>query len=188
MNRVCGECAADISGRHWRAVFCESCAKIRKHRSWHAARSVGYPTLTGGWCAGSLAGLSQQARFCSDSCQNKRRYADKRAERLAAVKAYSASPAGKAMYHERRKRRRAQKRNVLVIPFTPTELARRMSMFAGCWMCGGEWNTVDHVKPTVKGGPHILANLRPACRSCNSSKNATWRGVRDALARAVVSR
>jgi 5-methylcytosine-specific restriction endonuclease McrA len=47
-------------------------------------------------------------------------------------------------------------------------------MFPGCWMCGGDADTVDHVKPLSKGGAHILANLRSACQSCNSSKGATW--------------
>jgi 5-methylcytosine-specific restriction endonuclease McrA len=28
----------------------------------------------------------------------------------------------------------------------------------------------DHVKPIARGGPHILANLRPACPGCNSKK------------------
>jgi len=43
-----------------------------------------------------------------------------------------------------------------------------------CWMCEGPFEHVDHVKPLSKGGPHILANLRPACASCNASKNDRW--------------
>lgn len=46
-----------------------------------------------------------------------------------------------------------------------------------CWMCGGEATTVDHVKPLSKGGSHLLANLRPACKPCNSSKHARWFGA-----------
>lgn len=72
------------------------------------------------------------------------------------------------------KRARRRGHQILVISFTPGQLAQRMSVFSGCWMCGGPKETVDHVKPVVAGGPHILANLRPACRSCNSSKRDTW--------------
>lgn len=47
-----------------------------------------------------------------------------------------------------------------------------------CWVCGTEHPAdkleQDHVKPVSKGGLHVLANLRPACRSCNATKNAKW--------------
>ena len=42
-----------------------------------------------------------------------------------------------------------------------------------CWRCGGYANSVDHVVPVVLGGTHDLANLRPACSSCNSSTGAS---------------
>ncbi|MGX7727586.1 HNH endonuclease [Rhodococcus sp. 5G237] len=44
-------------------------------------------------------------------------------------------------------------------------------------MCRQQLNgkgTVDHVKPINKGGPHMLANLRPACGPCNSRKRDQW--------------
>lgn len=44
-----------------------------------------------------------------------------------------------------------------------------------CWMCGSDDRIeVDHVKPFAKGGPHVLSNVRPACRSCNAGKGARW--------------
>lgn len=45
-----------------------------------------------------------------------------------------------------------------------------------CWMCSGPFESIDHVKPIALGGANILANLRPACRFCNSSKRARWFG------------
>jgi 5-methylcytosine-specific restriction endonuclease McrA len=72
------------------------------------------------------------------------------------------------------RRRRARKASVLCLPFTADQLAARLSMYPGCWMCGGLKESVDHVKPLSKGGAHILANFRPACWSCNSSKSDTW--------------
>lgn len=43
-----------------------------------------------------------------------------------------------------------------------------------CWMCRKPATTWDHVKPLSKGGSFSLANLRPACKSCNSQKGAKW--------------
>lgn len=73
-------------------------------------------------------------------------------------------------------RRRAERlRHAQVVRFGADQLRARMSYFGDrCWMCGAEADTVDHVKPISKGGLHVLANLRPACRSCNSSKRDQW--------------
>jgi 5-methylcytosine-specific restriction endonuclease McrA len=74
----------------------------------------------------------------------------------------------------RNARRRALKRGATVIRFTAEQLKQRLSMYPGCWMCGGPKEDVDHVKPLTKGGPHMLANLRPACRVCNNDKRNKW--------------
>jgi 5-methylcytosine-specific restriction endonuclease McrA len=70
--------------------------------------------------------------------------------------------------------RRAMHAAAPSIPYTVEQLAQRLSMFSGCWMCGGEANSVDHVKPLAKGGWDCLSNLRPACVPCNSRKSAKW--------------
>lgn len=75
-------------------------------------------------------------------------------------------------------RRRSRKERSQVIPLTRQMLAERMEYFGNkCWMCGGAFECIDHVKPISKGGPHILANLRPACNRCNGSKSNKWEGV-----------
>lgn len=72
------------------------------------------------------------------------------------------------------------------IPFTKEQLDSRMQFFGSrCWMCRGEFEHIDHVKPLSKGGPHILANMRPACGSCNRSKSANWEGVAGVVALAA---
>lgn len=72
-------------------------------------------------------------------------------------------------------RRRARKKQAQVVAFAPAQLEARLSVFGHrCWMCGAEGTTVDHVKPLSKGGAHMLCNLRPACRPCNSAKSDTW--------------
>ena len=71
----------------------------------------------------------------------------------------------------------AKRKGAPTIPFTVEQLEARMSMFAGCWMCGDDLSNgvhVDHVKPLSRGGWHCLSNLRPSCPSCNLSKGAKW--------------
>lgn len=42
-----------------------------------------------------------------------------------------------------------------------------------CCVCGKPSDTVDHVIPISRGGNNELSNLRPLCRSCNSTKADT---------------
>jgi len=57
--------------------------------------------------------------------------------------------------------------------FSTLDLRRRFEVFGNrCAYCGGIAEHVDHVKPLARGGPHCLANLRPACAPCNQSKSA----------------
>jgi 5-methylcytosine-specific restriction endonuclease McrA len=74
-------------------------------------------------------------------------------------------------------RRRAQKIGTQVHAIDATNVTEKMDYWGGkCWMCSRPADTLDHVKPLAAGGYHMLANLRPACRSCNSSKGAKWFG------------
>ena len=41
-----------------------------------------------------------------------------------------------------------------------------------CVYCGREADSIDHILCINEGGTNDWANLAPACRSCNSSKNA----------------
>lgn len=76
---------------------------------------------------------------------------------------------------EKVRQRYALRRGAFTISFTPEQLAAKVAYWGDrCWLCTGEWTAIDHVKPLSKGGPHILANLRPICQSCNSHKRNTW--------------
>lgn len=84
-----------------------------------------------------------------------------------------------------RRARRAREAEALNIPYTRLQLSERMSMFGDrCAYCGGDFEHIDHAIPLARGGPHILANLRPACSTCNLSKNsktiAEWMAYRAA--------
>lgn len=75
-------------------------------------------------------------------------------------------------------RRRARKKSAPSHPYTPEQVSQRIAYWGGkCWMCGGDYEAIDHVKPLSKGGADCLSNLRPACGSCNSRKHNKWFGV-----------
>jgi 5-methylcytosine-specific restriction endonuclease McrA len=79
-----------------------------------------------------------------------------------------------------RHQREARKRDAAGF-FTKEQLIARIEFYGGlCYLCGCDWyalpkvnQTIDHVIPLNGGGSQWSANLRPACRSCNSSKSDT---------------
>ncbi len=97
---------------------------------------------------------------------NKERYAQQaRAWRLA----------NKDKKREAERRREARKRNLTIVGFDPSLLDQKWDYWGGkCWICGAQADSWDHVKPLAKNGYHCLANLRPACRSCNGRKQDKW--------------
>lgn len=109
---------------------------------------------------------------------NKKWYAANREKRKQQIADYWAQhPERRAELNRlKESERRARMAGNLSIPFTPEQLAARVAVYGGiCWICRANPGVeIDHVKPTTAGGPHMLANLRPACRSCNASKSDTW--------------
>ncbi len=84
-----------------------------------------------------------------------------------------------AQFADYTRKRRAARTAATVGTYSPDDVAQRMSYFGNrCWMCGGDFECVDHVKPLAAGGKDCPANFRPACGSCNSRKGAKWYGVR----------
>lgn len=76
------------------------------------------------------------------------------------------------------RKRRAAKKAAFIVAYTQEQLDSRMAYWGNkCWMCGGAFECVDHVKPLNAGGSDCIANFRPACSSCNSSKRDRWNGV-----------
>lgn len=73
------------------------------------------------------------------------------------------------------RRRNARKQALTVMPITTQQIAAKVAYWGSkCWICRGEYEAMDHVKPLAKGGGHVLANLRPVCRSCNTRKRDRW--------------
>jgi 5-methylcytosine-specific restriction endonuclease McrA len=67
-----------------------------------------------------------------------------------------------------------------MVKFSPEQWEQKRAYWGNkCYLqisgiCTEDANTMDHVKPLSAGGSHMLSNLRPACFSCNASKNDKW--------------
>lgn len=89
-------------------------------------------------------------------------------ERKAALRAWFASNPGMNTFYcrQRENRKRGAKGS-----HTREQLKARIDFYNGrCYLCGELADTIDHVIPIACGGSEWPANLRPACRSCNSRK------------------
>lgn len=54
---------------------------------------------------------------------------------------------------------------------TPEQIAARIAYYGHrCYLCGGAYESIDHVIPVSRGGSNWPANMRPACGRCNSRK------------------
>ena len=86
--------------------------------------------------------------------------------------AWSRSEKGRTNARLQRTRYRARKRTV---ESTLTAIEIRMALAegrtCGCVYCPAVGDTLDHLVPLGRG-PHALANIVPACGSCNCAKGA----------------
>lgn len=107
----------------------------------------------------------------------RREYAKSRDATLARVAAWQRKNRARANANKARAahRRRALIRGSAVAACAAQQVADRVAFYGDrCWICRGEWEQIDHVKPLAKGGAHIPANLRPICARCNRRKSARW--------------
>jgi 5-methylcytosine-specific restriction endonuclease McrA len=180
-KRSCGSCGVDIRRMNRKAIFCsDRCLQ----RARAAAKRAAIGNRICLQCHRAFRPFRASSTCCSVRCYRtywqKAKYATDPATALAAAAAWRRGRTREQLLREQMrdrlaaKLRRARLRSALCVPFTDAQLMQRMSMFAGCWMCGGEAEQVDHVKPLSAGGAHILANLRPACGYCNRSKGPRW--------------
>lgn len=60
------------------------------------------------------------------------------------------------------------------VPHQAHVALNRRSIFARdghrCQYCGGQAESIDHIVPKSKGGPHAWDNVVAACRRCNARK------------------
>lgn len=107
----------------------------------------------------------------------RKRYAQDRDAQIERVREYRKRHPEETRAKSRRER---QRRNEAPGFCTDAQWQARVDFFGHrCYLCGCDWDallskdqTVEHVIPLSKGGTNWPANLRPACRYCNSSKSA----------------
>jgi 5-methylcytosine-specific restriction endonuclease McrA len=95
---------------------------------------------------------------------------------------YATSLSNRLMHKEKRQRNKFRDAGNWVEKISQKQLVNRCALFNNsCAYCGsyeGLDIQLEHVIPKSKGGPHCLANIIPACHSCNQSKRAqhmeTW--------------
>lgn len=65
-------------------------------------------------------------------------------------------------------------RYMVKVPFHRRTALSRRAVFARddyrCQYCGNTADSIDHVMPRSRGGPHSWENVAAACRPCNLSK------------------
>lgn len=180
-GRVCRGCGVGIDHLITKAIYCtQACGQRLRDTD----AKVQLPTRPCRQCGRSFQPFRSNSSCCSDRHyrtwrQKQWSAANPKLVRLRRAELRARMTEEQRLRERARQRllaqvRRAQKKLSLHLRFTDVQLAQRMAMFAGCWMCGGPFEHIDHVKPLAAGGPHILANLRPACAPCNLSKGSQW--------------
>lgn len=175
-TRCCRECkrTLPLSGfyrdKHGPGGFrstCKECHKaavLRRQRANHAAYLAYQAQYR------ERPGHREKARGATA------RYRSANPERVRASMArWMADPNNRKVFREGQRRYKAAKRTAVIGVITPALLDTKLAYWGWrCWMCGGTPTDWDHVKPIAKGGPHVLANLRPACGDCNRRKRDRW--------------
>ena len=89
---------------------------------------------------------------------------------------YFSLPANREKRSEYGQKRRARLYDNGHVPYS------RLAVFSKYPACLACWSTshlsIDHVVPVSLGGPDKIENLQVLCRSCNSSKHATYHEYR----------
>ncbi len=89
---------------------------------------------------------------------------------------YATSLQNRLMHKEKRQRNKFQDSGNFVEKITQKQLLNRCALFGNCCAYCGSFEglniQLEHVIPRSKGGAHCLANIIPACHSCNQSKRA----------------
>jgi len=123
----------------------------------------------------SIDGIGETCKPCVAAIQKEKYYADiekSRAKgRAANRKSYKENP--------EKARARGLRRRAFMTGAEGTATAKqikgRWDLYGSlCYLCGKPAEQTDHVIPISKGGTNWPANLRPICKTCNSSKRARW--------------
>lgn len=201
LSKELTEYHVDRTNREGRRIVCKVCVRAKSRAHYyanHADRLAYQKTYYAGhkdWAAKYGKAHYQANKAAYKANADAWRKAHPEEDRAARREWVKKNPElrkhiAKACSHKRR----AQKRGSAVIDnITLSQWLLRKSVFGDCCAyCGIPEDAVgslsaDHVIPLSRGGLHILSNLRPACKSCNSQKWAKkpseWSKKRNVLSR-----
>lgn len=182
-RRICPGCRQDKLLADYSADTgrCKVCIAAQRRVSRLSKKTVALPAIHCIMCSESFVPMTSKNYCCSSICSARRKseldlYRQRVDRNLESQRAWDRGNPDRRV--QAQARRRARKVGTQIARFGRSEISARMAFFGNrCWMCGGAFECIDHVKPLSKGGPHLLSNLRPACNSCNGSKSNTWEGV-----------
>jgi 5-methylcytosine-specific restriction endonuclease McrA len=175
-ERTCLDCGVSISDRHFNARRCEPCVRIEVRRSadrWTASKRA----------ARLAVAATRACRDCGIDIQSRHPVA-KRCQPCAKVAVADgmartsrewriANPWRCRSYcASRRARKRGNEDSVGILGRDWVKTLRRYDF--RCAYCSVRPQSIhmDHVIPLARGGRHAIANLVPACASCNQAKGA----------------
>lgn len=142
---------------------------MARNRAWHAA----HPGHAQAYNAAYYAEHGETLRPMNAARQRTRYATDPEYRSRRLREAAEWQRAHLALHSQRQRLRACRIQGRTVDILGESALDARASVFGHrCAYCAGPFESWDHVKPLHRGGMHCLANLRPACRRCNSRKGA----------------
>lgn len=161
-KRYCKACCKEINAAHYAAMPVE--ARRSRARAYYAAHKDAVKARARATYVADKATWKRRVTAWNRAHQQQRLVYNKRTR--------DRNP---EVHREVWRRRHARKKQTAVARITPAQIAAKCAYWGNrCWICGGPQEAIDHVKPLNKGGAHVLANLRPICRACNTRKRDRW--------------
>lgn len=102
--------------------------------------------------------------------RNATNWKNKRSQYLIAARKWAQSDRGKYSIAMKNARRRAATKNFIDFKILHSLITTFNGLCAWCLL--NKSNTFDHIMPIALNGQHVIGNLVPSCRSCNSKKGA----------------
>lgn len=175
-SRPCPICSAPIVGRRDKQQCSPACKQVAK-RAYDIDRYESIRTQT------VARAVAWQKANPLRKQEYDRGYRNRDRERKLALKrsrsrVYHLQKPESAVYSSSRRRARIAENPLFEV--TRRDYARLLNRFGNaCAYCHAKFSSRseiewDHVIPVSRGGGHSIANLLPACRSCNRNKSVRF--------------
>lgn len=115
--------------------------------------------------------MAEQRRHWEECPEDKKEHKRQHNLRLHQWK-YMTDESYRLYHRQKSKRKKAMMRNSAAVQISGRQIKQRFSQFGDvCAYCGCTDDLqIEHVMPIARGGAHVIENIVPACRECNSAK------------------